>query len=1279
MAIDVHGKGSIGCAYFSPVDDCLFLLHDMPCHDMTQLVDMLIVHAAPTTVLLPLKIPEAALRMCEEYQKVSIEHRTTENRGFILRTLSSTDFGHAASLERLANLSLTDTEQAVVTSHGNVCDDTAGVRDENVNVRLMRLGSFIDLDCVLSIGCAGAVLGELMFVLSDFMAITQDTITSLQVFQSELHPNSLMSGQGSSDAGAKESLSLFGLFQPLVGTPQGRVKLRRMFVRPFVNIDKICERHRSISTLLRGDNAGALRDVSQLLRRITDVCRPLEQLQIGADAPTGGASVDRGVWWTLARFSLHFIKLRDAVLQLQHAQGLDFVQMIIRSVSVEEIKLVGEIIESVVDFEEAKASSRIAVKWNVNQELDDLKRLYHGLNSLLNEASISLSRDLPQWARQHVIGCVFWPQLGFFTSVTLLPNGRAAYEGQGLEDDAWERMFVADGRVFFKTRRMADLDAQLGDPYSGIVDMEVRILHELACRVVGHASTLRRAADACGELDCLVALANAAQKYGWAAPTMTLDNVISVQGGRHPLQELTVPSFVPNDCHLRGGSDILQGRHAGLPRRENSTAGDAETLIITGPNHSGKSVYAKQTALIVYLAHVGSYVPADCATIGITDQILARVSTKESVSRNESAFGIDLRQVAFSLRRATQRSLVVIDEFGKGTAAEDGAGLMAGLVDHFTALGRQIPKVVITTHYHEIFEGSFVQDRPGLSFAHMKVRLDGHAPQMEDQVLFLYELVPGRSTSSFGSTCAALNGFHDLNDEGIHGFVEEQAYRAGARNFVVELDLTEARVAFDLDSDDFGVLVGQAPPDGTVRWINIWSPGTQSSVIEGIGARYKFTPRLQALMTSLGHKPPRDTKPSQNLNLDDVELGYKPMETKTQVAAERRYEPRPQDSGDVEIYQLIKQTMNYTSIDRGDEFLCVGANWLHRRPKVDNIRQSPSLLPPKHWSWLTLCADSVVLSFHEEPPSEHPNDKVWVAEELRSMRSNFVDVLLQLSKKGIERYKRKAISLKSVRPPLPFTGSAKEAAHDISSNLFFYLFEDYSGAAPVVTASRAQIQTLSEQILTSTHRKSKLRTVDVIRPLHSLRRELRQLQHLFESYKSLIQRICRPRSVDAYRQGSLVVDESTANGTSRDVKLSRSARSRFESLQDRLQLLMLNTIQENLDELSALSDTYFNLTAQKDSQATARLSRSATVLAKLSVFFLPITFMTSYFSVEIPDLVEHYTPKTYWICFAIIAGLSFISLFFFSRMLEFLSDVLEGWADSVSRSCFGAREEIDEH
>ncbi|GKT39947.1 uncharacterized protein ColSpa_00128 [Colletotrichum spaethianum] len=215
---------------------------------------------------------------------------------------------------------------------------------------------------------------------------------------------------------------------------------------------------------------------------------------------------------------------------------------------------------------------------------------------------------------------------------------------------------------------------------------------------------------------------------------------------------------------------------------------------------------------------------------------------------------------------------------------------------------------------------------------------------------------------------------------------------------------------------------------------------------------------------------------------------------------------------------------------------------------------------------------------------------------------------------------------------------------------------------PVLKASKLRLEQLS--------RRSKVKTDDVIKSLHTLRKELRQLHHLFESYKTLIRRICWPRSVDAYQEGKCGHFELSESMPG-EVSISSSARSRFERLGDRLQLLMLNTIQECLDEQKALSDTYFSLTAQKDSQATARLSRSATLLAKLSVFFLPITFMTSYFSVEIPDLVEHYTPKMYWICFAVIAGLSFISLFFFSRMLEIVSDTLEDWADSVSRKASG--------
>jgi DNA mismatch repair protein MSH5 len=123
-------------------------------------------------------------------------------------------------------------------------------------------------------------------------------------------------------------------------------------------------------------------------------------------------------------------------------------------------------------------------------------------------------------------------------------------------------------------------------------------------------------------------------------------------------------------------------------------------LIMTGPNYSGKSVYLKQVAVIVYMAHVGSFVPAESARIGITDKILSRVATRESVSRIQSAFMIDLQQVSLALSLATQRSLLIIDEFGKGTDSSDGAGLACAVFKHLLSLGTERPKVLGATHFH---------------------------------------------------------------------------------------------------------------------------------------------------------------------------------------------------------------------------------------------------------------------------------------------------------------------------------------------------------------------------------------------------------------------------------------------------------------------------------------------------------------------------------------------------------------------------------------------------
>ena len=182
----------------------------------------------------------------------------------------------------------------------------------------------------------------------------------------------------------------------------------------------------------------------------------------------------------------------------------------------------------------------------------------------------------------------------------------------------------------------------------------------------------------------------------------------------HILQELAVSSFVPNDTFLVGGAgddaprDELDLCHdTSRPSQPSSSTRHTyahkdgpSMLVLTGPNYSGKSVYLKQVAMIVLMAHVGSFVPAESAWIGLTDKILSRVTTRETVSQNQSAFMLDLQQISLALSLATRRSLLIIDEFGKGTDTSDGAGLACAVMEHLLDLGVERPKVLGATHFH---------------------------------------------------------------------------------------------------------------------------------------------------------------------------------------------------------------------------------------------------------------------------------------------------------------------------------------------------------------------------------------------------------------------------------------------------------------------------------------------------------------------------------------------------------------------------------------------------
>ncbi|KAI2466390.1 muts domain V-domain-containing protein [Annulohypoxylon bovei var. microspora] len=792
MAIDMKDNGNLGCAYYIAMDETLFLLEDVAMPGI-DLVETLLLHVNPTTILISARASETlASYLTKRVQGVD-GNRGDSRSAYILRNLNSADFRYDTGKAKLLGLNLeTLGHQSVLYTSvvDEVVDeaDDFGGQENSKQARLMRLGTSINLDSRLTIGCAGALLGDLqrrrtvhylpndpdalvafriksieMFALFDSMFVNADTLVSLQILQSEHHPNSHQRGPSNSGSGAKESLSVYGLFQHLARTPQGKSKLRQIFLRPSTDINLILARQKTISFLLRPGNSEALVQLSNELKKIKNMKSVIALLEKGVDIPGRKISIANNVWASLQRFAAYSLQLRDSLRTLPGSEKIEIIRKVIDVIQPLALCQVGELISQTIDFEQSMERGRTAVRHGVDGNLDELKRSYDGMEHFLTNVIAKLRGELPEWARRYVQNCIFFPQLGFLTVVSLNPEtGKGNYDGEGL-NDVWERMFAAEGCVYYKNQQMKEMDEHFGDAYCMIIDREIEIIHELAVKVLAQQEVIIATSDVLGELDSLFALAIGCGQYNWVAPKMTTQNVIHIEGGRHPLQELVVPSFIANDCHISAGpgdQDEDVANEASSEVERNSIE-HPSTLVLTGPNHSGKSVYLKQIALIVYLAHIGCFVPAERAQIGITDRILTRIATRESVAKNESAFSIDLRQVAFAMNFATRRSLVLIDEFGKGTNSLDGAGLVTAVLDHFTSLGPERPKVLAATHFHEIFEGQFLMETPELAFGHMDVRLDFDAPTMEDQVTYLFQLKSGRSIASFGSRCAAMNGIDE--------------------------------------------------------------------------------------------------------------------------------------------------------------------------------------------------------------------------------------------------------------------------------------------------------------------------------------------------------------------------------------------------------------------------------------------------------------------------------------------------------------------------------------
>jgi DNA mismatch repair protein MutS len=286
----------------------------------------------------------------------------------------------------------------------------------------------------------------------------------------------------------------------------------------------------------------------------------------------------------------------------------------------------------------------------------------------------------------------------------------------------------------FTTPELREMEGRVRGAAERAAALERELFAGVRQAVLEHAPAIRAAAEAVAELDALASLAEVAREGGWVRPEVDPEEGLEIRAGRHPVLEAVLAraggEFVPNDTSL----------------------GSSETrlLVLTGPNMSGKSTYLRQVALLVLMAQMGSFVPAASARIGVVDRVFTRVGASDRLARGESTFMVEMRETAAILAQASRRSLVILDEIGRGTSTFDGLSIAWAVAEHLHDAPGLCPRTLFATHYHELAD--LARTKARVANAHFAAREWG------EQVIFLRQLVPGSASRSYGIEVARLAG-----------------------------------------------------------------------------------------------------------------------------------------------------------------------------------------------------------------------------------------------------------------------------------------------------------------------------------------------------------------------------------------------------------------------------------------------------------------------------------------------------------------------------------------
>jgi DNA mismatch repair protein MutS len=295
----------------------------------------------------------------------------------------------------------------------------------------------------------------------------------------------------------------------------------------------------------------------------------------------------------------------------------------------------------------------------------------------------------------------------------------------------YQRKQTIAGGERFTTPALKEYEEKVLGADERILERELEIYEDLRTRVAAEAPRIQDTARALATLDVLAGLAETAAVSNYTKPHVHDDDEMVVSEGRHPVVErYASDAFVPNDVDLNGTTRQL--------------------VILTGPNMGGKSTYLRQTALMPLLAQIGSFVPARDAKLPIVDRIFARVGASDNIARGQSTFMVEMQETANILHAATSRSLVVLDEIGRGTSTFDGLSIAWAVAEYLATNPKARPKTLFATHYHELTD--LPDALPGVVNAHVSAR------EYKDEIIFLRKIVPGRSDRSYGIQVARLAG-----------------------------------------------------------------------------------------------------------------------------------------------------------------------------------------------------------------------------------------------------------------------------------------------------------------------------------------------------------------------------------------------------------------------------------------------------------------------------------------------------------------------------------------